>query len=664
MSDTKAIPVNKRNIVTQQKMNYYNKKYYMSDHFLGNSLLTIANKLNSPRENMFNSHLSQFLVLLNPETPKVFTGYEKEIGKYSKSYYKTDKPMVVVDKISKFQHVPDLQYVLIVKDSSGFYDVIHRKPSQQLTETYGYVNVNINIDSKKPESGIMPGELLYHSTSFDELMNYRYGINGNTIYMSIPEVTEDSIVISESFANKLQYCSIETVEVSINTNDILLNIYGDDEKYKVFPEVGESIVNNILAARRRIQFSSIIHDLKNDNLKHILFDDDDVFYCTGNIIDLDIYCNKKLEEIEKTDSNSQILYYITQQREYYKKIKTKLEKIIKHNPGNVSENIIHLYHRAEDLLGNKQVINNNTKFENIFAVFTILKIKTAKKGHKLTGRYGNKGVIGAVWKDEDMPINEYGEKTDIILSPQGVFSRLNIGQWYEQELNFLADNVIRDIKNINNPQEQISKIIEFISDINVDEGMSLSKYIASLNPMQLAMFVQDIFTNGLFIHQPPFWKNVNFDHMKKLYKKYKYPNYKMSIKGKPIRKSLIMGKTYILLLKQTPESKYSARSLGMISSLGHPSKSIKFKKKNIPISNTPIRVGEMEVMNLNMANDSELVAKFLAMYANSKVNRENLVKTILISDPYNVADIPYIPDNINRKILNSYLKSIGWELTE
>ena len=49
-------------------------------------------------------------------------------------------------------------------------------------------------------------------------------------------------------------------------------------------------------------------------------------------------------------------------------------------------------------------------------------------GDKLAGRHGNKGVVSIIVPQEDMPFMEDGTPVDVILSPLGVPSRMNIGQ--------------------------------------------------------------------------------------------------------------------------------------------------------------------------------------------------------------------------------------------
>lgn len=59
-------------------------------------------------------------------------------------------------------------------------------------------------------------------------------------------------------------------------------------------------------------------------------------------------------------------------------------------------------------------------------------------GDKLAGRHGNKGVIGKILPQEDMPFLPDGTPVDIILNTHGVPRRMNIGQILETHLGWVA----------------------------------------------------------------------------------------------------------------------------------------------------------------------------------------------------------------------------------
>ncbi|HBB49816.1 TPA: DNA-directed RNA polymerase subunit beta [Candidatus Nomurabacteria bacterium] len=71
----------------------------------------------------------------------------------------------------------------------------------------------------------------------------------------------------------------------------------------------------------------------------------------------------------------------------------------------------------------------------------VAQIRNISVGDKLSGRHGNKGVISTVLPEEDMPYTEDGTPIDIILSPLGIPSRMNLGQILEIHLGMAANSL-------------------------------------------------------------------------------------------------------------------------------------------------------------------------------------------------------------------------------
>lgn len=61
-------------------------------------------------------------------------------------------------------------------------------------------------------------------------------------------------------------------------------------------------------------------------------------------------------------------------------------------------------------------------------------------GDKVAGRHGNKGVVGAIIPDHEMPRagGENGKPLDMIMNPSGIASRINIGQMLETAASKIA----------------------------------------------------------------------------------------------------------------------------------------------------------------------------------------------------------------------------------
>jgi len=70
---------------------------------------------------------------------------------------------------------------------------------------------------------------------------------------------------------------------------------------------------------------------------------------------------------------------------------------------------------------------------------TVADMRKLQPGDKMAGRHGNKGVISRVVPVSDMPFLEDGTPVDIILSPLGVISRMNLGQLLETHLGLAAN---------------------------------------------------------------------------------------------------------------------------------------------------------------------------------------------------------------------------------
>ncbi len=72
---------------------------------------------------------------------------------------------------------------------------------------------------------------------------------------------------------------------------------------------------------------------------------------------------------------------------------------------------------------------------------SVAKLRKISVGDKLAGRHGNKGVISKIAAVEDMPYLPDGTPVDIVLTPLGVPSRMNIGQILETHLGWAASKL-------------------------------------------------------------------------------------------------------------------------------------------------------------------------------------------------------------------------------
>ena len=96
------------------------------------------------------------------------------------------------------------------------------------------------------------------------------------------------------------------------------------------------------------------------------------------------------------------------------------------------------YAREKELL--KQTGELSVTVNKVVKVYIALK-RRLQVGDKLSGRHGNKGVVAKIMPKEDMPYMPDGTPIDVVLSPLGVPSRMNIGQILETMLGWAGHHL-------------------------------------------------------------------------------------------------------------------------------------------------------------------------------------------------------------------------------
>lgn len=570
-----------------------------SEMMLGKNVLTLANRLNSSRALMWSSQTDQITVLENPEFPRVFTGFENLVGKYSSAYHEADSDKQVVAKIRKFSESDDHVYLLVIYDKKKhYYDVIERVPGERLTETYGYKFNNECIDSIKEDDTINKGDVLFKSTSFDENMNYCYGVNANTIYITDDRVIEDPVAITESFAAKLVSIEYDVLKISLNDNDLLLNLYGDNTTYKCFPEIGEEVVDSMVAVKRRINYAEALFSLQN--MKKIL-NSDIPYYAPhalqGTIVDINVYSNKQIEDIPNNPFNRQLINYLQMEQDYSEKIVEVLGDIME-SGAEYSDDLSEIFIRAKRRLDpdRKWQDQNKKVFNNMVLYLTVEKRIPVVVGSKLCGRFGDKGVISSIVPDDEMPILETGERADMRCSIIGVGARLNGGQLIEVELNFLANRIIDIIRDLPNIEDKKAILFRFLRIACNNKGNAYAELVETqVNAMnlmeQVELFESLEKTYDLKILQPPM-ENISIEQIGEIYDTFNLKPMKAYVEkfGRlvPILRDVVIGQKYIVKLKHHPKSKMSARSTGFINSKDLPTKSSSSKQNQSVYSNTAL----------------------------------------------------------------------------
>lgn len=556
------------------------------DDALSIGLLSLSSYSSSARATMLSSHLMQCLVPIHAEIPGVLTGYEHMFGQYSTGYKKTDSKIKIVKKIEKY---PGFSYTLITYDpKKDEYGILQRQEVRNLSEMYGYKWNNEVIDSYSVGDTVPKDTVMYRSPSFDEYQNYRYGVNAKVVYVISQETIEDAVVVSESFAKKMATTYVDTCDVPINDNDIPLNIYGNSETYKSFPDIGEKTKKAVICAVRRKNKAMDQFNLKNSNLRKI-FPSDDVYQMSDNFViaDIDIWSNKSIDDIPDLPAYAQVKRYMRRLIDYYTEIYEEFQKII-NSDSKYTEELSRLYSKAKDYLDPTCKYADEDKiFSNIQMEFTMYKIEKLRRGCKIAGRYGNKSVLSNVISDEEMGCTEDGVVPDIRIDALGVLGRLNSGQLYEMELNWIAETVRDRISRMDSLSEKFKYLYSFLDIAAPEQAASMREYLAYKSNDEVIDFMKKIEDGRIYIIQSPMYC-VNGDTMVKLYDKFNPERTYMTYtnedgeRHKTIKK-VIVADEYIMRLKQEPVTKFSVRSKSMNNPrTSMPIKSTKAARHKIP----------------------------------------------------------------------------------
>ena len=623
---------------------------------------------------MHATHRSHIFPLIKGEKAIIETGYEIRFGDYSSSITRSDSDYEVVAKISKFSFSPQHHYWLILKDEKNKrLDVQERISYHYITESYGYLYNNEYLDNIDVGSRIPKGTITQKSLAFDEYNNRRDGANFNVVYMALDDNMEDSIIFSDEAAGRLTSPLIKPVQVMINDNNIPLNIYGDENTYKVIPDIGEDVKDSILIALRKEKKDEAYYTQSVDRLRQVMMSDE-TKQIKGKVIDVDIYCN-----------NPDILnsYYYGQLKMYYDELQRMSSEFVKTlmpytSAGyTFSYDLQKLYANAKRTCNHDKYIEKRT-FSNIIINITILEELKMNPGDKASNRYGGKGVISQIWPKQFMPryLNPLGEYVyaDVIFNSSTMINRENVGQTFELSLNHIGSEILYKIQHDNLPlNEAYTMIHDFVEMCSPSQSAYMEEIKNKMSNEELGFFVESIINSGaIHLSMKPITDVMTIDKISAIYKRFPWisqNNIEVALNDSsgnvryiPARRKMVMGKQYIFRLKQFAEEKFSATSLSATNIRNENTKSKAKKDSRVLYPNTPIRFGSMETNNFGHLGTDIVVANMMIHSVSPQGRR--LVEQMYTTDNPFVIDIKLDSTSKNRsaEIVNTFLKTIGRRL--
>lgn len=352
---------------------------------IATSMIPFLNHDEANRALMASNMQKQAVPCIIPEAPLVSTGTEEFALKQSRRIVRSeeDGEVTVVDasKITvKNTKGKEMHYPLINFQRTNSFTSFNQRPVVSLGEK------------------VNKGQLLADASSSD---NGQIALGQNVLvaFMSWSGSNyEDAIIISERLVKESTFSSIHMEEVVINVRDT-----------KLGPEVTTADIPNV-------------SDTKLRNL-----DEEGIIRIGAEVRPGDILVGKITPKGEtQLTPEERLLRSIFGDKA--RDVKDTSKRVESGKRGRIVG--IRIFSRE-----------NGDKLESGIIKrihIEIAELRSITVGDKLAGRHGNKGVISRVLPEADMPYAEDGTPIDVILTPLGVPSRMNLGQILEIHLGLAA----------------------------------------------------------------------------------------------------------------------------------------------------------------------------------------------------------------------------------
>jgi len=651
----------------------------------------MLHKISTQRAAMFSAHAAQAMVVDGAEYPRISTGMEPKVGKYDFNPSDRDQDMQIKEIIPKFKSnigkgVINNPFITVIYQGGddgkiGYIDI----PSYtELGSGFGYINKKLNRHLLVKHNFIEKDvKFISAPNHMDEL--YNLGVNANVCYIPDWGVADDAFVISKSLQKKLSHTVINTITLVLHIDDIPLNLYGDENEYKIFPDIGETVRDDgCVVALRTHNTSSLLTDITTESLRTLepLHDNMHVAPPGAEIIDVQVFTNqKRYPALLKNELYTQPMLYQQQHIAYYETIVDLYEQYRKEGY-KFSTEFTNLVTRCSMLCYTREgrqlnLMNKKNPVDYIHLKITWAMHRTVDKGFKISDRCGAKGVISDIRDDEDMPVTEDGVRADIEISGESPFNRLNDGQYTESFLNYANDvmhkRVLESTASVQETYEYILKYMDIVRPV-------YAKFVREMTSHNPQEFVEAVKKDGLYLVIPPYCQNMTPETILRLSKEMNierqtitYASYDED--GNRVVHTLedkgIIGSKYLYLLGKIPIDSVNCVEYGYTSQFNLPirpgSKAIKTQSL---IGSTPCRYGEDETMILCLSTDPSAVKRMYGIYATSPVARNEMQYQLLTAEkPTDIDHIPVsteqiIDSDVSIALLKHQLAVCGYEIVE
>lgn len=326
------------------------------------------------------------------------------------------------------------------------------------------------LDRLQKGASIKAGTLIATSPNITEDGDYMYGLETNVAMISDPSGTEDGIAFANSYARRIRTTGYEKRVFSCGRSHYPINVNGNAEEYKVIPDIGEKILGSgvICAMRPYDKYLDAIY-MSQKNLYKPIYGMDVPTYGIpeATIVDVKVLHNDRLDNPRMPERMGEQLrrYWEADKRYYMEIIKVCLARSGRYLADDVglSYKLNALLRYAISICGHDLVaeglwsrseanvfdtrLNYRGELLDEYRVEVTFEYKTAVgEGPKATDCAGGKGVSVAVWRDEDMPKDRFGNVADVVIFSGSTVNRMNPGRCHEQVVGAAGRDVIKRIR--------------------------------------------------------------------------------------------------------------------------------------------------------------------------------------------------------------------------
>jgi DNA-directed RNA polymerase subunit beta len=293
--------------------------------------------------------------------------------------------------------------------------------------------------------------------------------------------------------------------------------------------------------------------------------------------------------------------------------------------------------------------------KGILIVFKIEQELVIGLGDKLCNRYGNKGIISLIEKDELMPRTPWGETVDIIHNPLGVIGRMNMGQIYELYCGLISKDLAARIIKSKNKAEILKLMKTVLGFLDTSSNKKYTtQFINNLSALSAQKFNKMIdqikTTKSVPIIVPPFQgpKHTNIQQALKFLGLKTGYNMKLPEFNTKTANKVPFGYQYMAKLEHLGAEKIHSRSTGPAT--GKTKQPTAGKRRE-----GGQRMGEGDTWALSAYNCTTLMSEFFGPLSDDMVTKNEIITEII-----QTGDAEFRPTKSSptKDLLNAYFVSL------